>query len=124
MSAIAGIYCLDGAPVDGQQLISLAERLRGRGPDGGSTITFTSIGMVYRAFHTNGESRLEKQPLVSRDRQVLAWDGRLDNRADLISTLIDELNGDHTDVAIVMAAYRKWPTDFLERLIADFALCL
>jgi len=80
--------------------------------------------MVYRAFHTNGESRLEKQPLVSRDRQVLAWDGRLDNRADLISTLIDELNGDHTDVAIVMAAYRKWPTDFLERLIADFALCL
>jgi len=79
---------------------------------------------VYRAFHTNRESRLEKQPLVSREGHILAWDGRLDNREEMISLLRQELNGDRTDVAIAMAAYRKFGIDFLPRLIGDFALAL
>jgi asparagine synthase (glutamine-hydrolysing) len=80
--------------------------------------------MVYRAFHTNRESRLEKQPLVSREEHILAWDGRLDNREEMISLLRQELDGDRTDVAIAMAAYLKFGSDFLPRLIGDFALSL
>jgi asparagine synthase (glutamine-hydrolysing) len=124
MSALGGIYYFDNRPVDRHPLISLGEKLSSHGPDGGSEVVSDSIGMVYRAFHTNRESRLEKQPLVSREGHILAWDGRLDNREEMISLLRQELNGDQTDVAIAMAAYLKFGSDFLPRLIGDFALSL
>jgi asparagine synthase (glutamine-hydrolysing) len=124
MSALGGIYYFDNRPADRDFLINLGERLRSHGPDDGSEVVTGSIGMVYRAFHTNRESRLEKQPLVSREGHILAWDGRLDNREELISLLCHELDGDQTDVAIVMAAYLKMGIDFLPRLVGDFALSL
>jgi asparagine synthase (glutamine-hydrolysing) len=124
MSALGGIYYFDNRPVDKSPLISLGEKLSSHGPDGGSEVVSGSIGMAYRAFHTNRESRLEKQPLVSREGHILAWDGRLDNREEMISLLLQELNGDRTDVAIAMAAYLKFGSDFLPRLIGDFALAL
>jgi asparagine synthase (glutamine-hydrolysing) len=55
---------------------------------------------------------------------LLAWDGRLDNREELIPLLRGDLNGDQTDLAIVMAAYLKLGIDFLPSLIGDFALSL
>ncbi len=124
MSALGGIYYFDNRPVDRSPLISLGEKLSSHGPDGGSEVVSGSIGMAYRAFHTNRESRLEKQPLVSREGHILTWDGRLDNREEMISLLRQELNGDQTDVAITMAAYLKLGIDFLPRLIGDFALAL
>jgi asparagine synthase (glutamine-hydrolysing) len=124
MSALGGIYYFDNRPVDQSSLISLGEKLSSHGPDGGGEVVSGSIGMAYRAFHTNRESRLEKQPLVSREGRILAWDGRLDNRDEMISLLRQELNGDQTDVAIAMAAYRKLGIAFLPRLIGDFALSL
>lgn len=124
MSALGGIYYFDNRPVDRSSLITLGEKLSSHGPDGGSEVVSGSIGMVYRAFHTNRESRLEKQPLVSREGHILAWDGRLDNREEMIPLLRQELNGDQTDVAIAMAAYLKFGIDFQPRLIGDFALAL
>ncbi len=124
MSAIGGIYNFEGAPVDDEILSTLGNGLAARGPDGGSQCKSGSIAMVYRAFHTNRESRFETQPLLSSRGDILCWDGRLDNREELISILREELDGDHTDVAIVMAAYLKWGIGFLPRIIGDFALLL
>jgi asparagine synthase (glutamine-hydrolysing) len=124
VSAIGGIYNLDGAPLDERLLLAFAQRLAERGPDGGGHFKSGPLAMVYRAFHTNRESRLESQPLVSCGGHVLCWNGRLDNREELISLLRDRLCSDDTDVAIVMAAYLKWGFDFLSRVIGDFALSL
>src|SRR5258705_2958012 len=124
MSALGGIYYFDNRPVDRDFLVSLGNKLSSHGPDGGSEVVSGSIGMVYRAFHTNRESRLEKQPLVSREGHILAWDGRLDNREEMISLLRYGLDGDQTDAAIAIALYLKLGIDFLPRLIGDFALSL
>jgi len=124
MSTLGGIYNFDAAPVDAHLLTALGEGLASRGPDGGSEFQLGSVGMTYRAFHTNRESRQEIQPLVSSDGHILCWDGRLDNREDLISILRYELSEDYTDVAIVSASYRRWGNDFLPKIIGDFALSL
>ena len=124
MSAIAGIYNFNGAPLDQELLIALGNQLGQRRSDGGREVMFTCVGMSYQAFHTNSESRRETQPLVSSRSQILAWDGRLDNRKDMISQLREDLRSDDTDVAIVMAAYLKWGIEFLPRIIGDFALSL
>ena len=41
-----------------------------------------------------------------------------------IALLSDELRGDHTDVALVMAGYLKWGRNCFSRIIGDFALAL
>jgi len=122
MSTFAGIYNFYAPKVDPHLLMRMGKAIEKRGPDGGSHCLFGPLGMVYRAFHTTKESTFESQPFVSREGHVLCWDGRLDNRRELIA----ELNDDdlETDVAIVLAAFRKWKHDFLPRLIGDFALSL
>jgi asparagine synthase (glutamine-hydrolysing) len=124
MSGIGGIFNFDGTPVGDRILTALRQGLAARGPDDGNYIAAGSVGMVYRAFHTNRESRLEKQPLISRYGHILCWDGRLDNREELIALLSDELRDDHTDVAIVMAGYLKWGRNCFSRIIGDFAFAL
>jgi len=123
MSAIGGIINFGGGAIDAEVLTQLGHSLAPYGPDGGSNVRLDSAGMVYRAFHTNVESRSERQPLVQHGC-ALAWDGRLDNREELIRLLRDELRADRSDSALVMAAYKKWNTGFLERVIGDFALSL
>jgi asparagine synthase (glutamine-hydrolysing) len=54
----------------------------------------------------------------------LAWDGRLDNRDNLIACLSEGLNKNTSDVSIVLAAYLKWGNDFLNRIVGDFVLSL
>ncbi len=122
MSAIGGQYNFDGCPVEESILSTIETGLATRAPDGGGRFLAGSIGMVYKAFHTNNESRLESQPFISMNNCVLCWDGRLDNRDELVSILRHHLHGNFTDVSVVMGAYLRWGIDFLTRLIGDFAL--
>lgn len=124
MSAIGGILMFDGAPVDREALASLGARLDRLGPDGGREVIAGSVGMTYRAFHTNAESRRERQPYCSGHQAVLCFDGRLDNRDELVKQLSDDLRGDDTDAAIVMAAFLKWRVDGIAKLVGDFALAM
>ena len=125
MSAIGGIYNFDDGPVSRSFLLTMGRALVARGPDGGAEVNLGGVGMVYRAFHTTRESRFETQPLVSASGDlVLCWDGRLDNREELISILRDEIHRNATDAAIVLAAYRKWGTAFPSHIVGDFALSL
>ena len=122
MSGIAGIYNFATKPIDLWQLTVLSQALAERGPDGGSEIITGRVAMVYRAFHTTAESRREGQPMVSVWGQTLCWDGRLDNRDELLELFASEC--DRTDAGLVLAAYAKWGADFLPRIVGDFALSL
>ena len=124
MSTLGGLYNFNNSPVQEPFLAALSNGLAIRGPDGGHKIVSGCIGMAYRAFHTNKESYQEFQPLIAADGYLLTWDGRLDNRAELLDQLFDELRSDRTDVALVMASYLKWSSGFLLRLLGDFALAL
>lgn len=124
MSALAGILNFNGAPVDRKVLEAFGRRLANHGPDGGGQKQAATVGMVFRAFHTDRESRLEKQPLVTTAGHMLVWDGRLDNRPELLSQLRDHFDGCPTDAEIVTASYLHWGIDFLSRLIGDFAFSL
>lgn len=124
MSVQAGILNFDGRPTDRAFLGKLSSGIEQYGPDGGSTYVDGPLGMVYRAFHTTLESRLEHQPHRSSQGIVITWDGRLDNRDELIPQVWDDLTDDRTDVAIVMAAYERWGTDCYHKLIGDWALSI
>ena len=127
MSAIGGVFNFHNKPIDAEPVTRLWIGLSNRGPDGGDLVLDGIVGLCYRAFHTNRESRRESQPFVSRDGHVLVLDGRIDNREELI----EKLGGLHrekkeltTDVEIVMAAFLKWGDDFPAFVVGEFALAL
>ena len=53
--------------------------------------------------------------------EVLHWDGRLDNRDDLIQRLSDSLKGESSNKAIARATYDRWGTQGLVHLIGDWS---
>ena len=124
MSVQFGRWNLDGKPIDDGHLESVGATLAQYGPDGASSYANTSIAILYYAFHTTKESRLETQPYISTSGAVITWDGRLDNRADLISALNDSSTINSTDLDIVAAGYEKWRTGCFSRLVGDWALSI
>ena len=56
--------------------------------------------------------------------EVLHWDGRLDNRADLLLRLRDSLKGETSNAAIARATYERWGTNGLVQLIGDWSLVI
>lgn len=81
------------------------------------------IGGVFD-FRNAPASSADMEPLRTRSGHWLAWNGRLDNRDDLLGYFADGCEGDTSDVALVMAAYLKWGDDFLSRIVGDFVLSL
>ena len=124
MSVQFGRWNFDGRPADREYLVKAEGMLTPYGPDGGGTYIKDSVGILFRAFHTTKESRNEAQPHTTPSGAVLTWDGRLDNRAELMRSLRDVLTINSTDVSIVAAAYEEWGTSCLAKLIGDWALSL
>jgi asparagine synthase (glutamine-hydrolysing) len=95
------------------------------GPDSNEQYSKAGVRILYRAFHTTKESHRETQPHISSSGAVITWDGRLDNRAELISEVRTALTVNSTDVEIVAAAYDKWGSGrCLAKLIGDWAVSI
>jgi asparagine synthase (glutamine-hydrolysing) len=124
MSAIGGVFSRTGVPLDPAVFQRLDAALEDAGPDGGHTVTTPSVGMVWRAFHTDADSRRGGQPHVGDDGLMVACDGRLDNRDTLARALAHDLQYDASTPAVIAAAYRRWTLLAFPRLIGDFALAL
>jgi len=124
MSVQFGRWNFEGQTPAPDYIEKVSAALAPYGPDSNESFSQGGVKILYRAFHTTKESRREMQPCISPSGAVIAWDGRLDNRADLIGELCDSLTVNSTDVAIVAAAYEKWGTNCLGKLIGDWALSL
>lgn len=124
MSVQAGIWNFEGKPIDHALISGFQASLKQQGPDGESCWSDNSIALLYRPFHTTAESRREKQPHTSRRGFVLTWDGRLDNREDLIAEFRGYLDAQPTDVDIVAAAFDHWETACFRHIIGDFAVTI
>lgn len=124
MSVQAGIWNVDGSPIDPSIVSSISTETAEYGPDNANIHVDDNIAMLYRAFHTTPESRLERQPHVLADGSVMTWDGRLDNRDDLIAQLGLHSTLPLTDLAIVAGAYEKWAELCFAKLIGDWALAI
>ncbi len=124
MSVQFGRWNFDGKEMDRDYLEKARASIAPYGPDDSGSYSKGNISILHYAFHTTKESRCETQPHVTASGAVLTWDGRLDNRAELIRELRTGLTTDSTDVAIVAAAYEEWGTDCLTKLIGDWALSI
>src|ERR1700677_101456 len=124
MSVQFGIWNFEGQPPAPDYIEKVSATLAPYGPDSNEAYSKGGLDILYRAFHTTKESRRETQPHISSSGSVIAWDGHLDNRAELVSELRDALAFDSTDIAIVAAAYERWGANCFAKLIGDWALSI
>jgi asparagine synthase (glutamine-hydrolysing) len=124
MSVQFGRWNFDGKPVDPTYLTKVKPVIAPYGPDNEGAYTISNLSILYRAFHTTKESRREIQPHISQSGAVITWDGRLDNRTELIRRLRDGLATSATDLSIVAAAYDEWGANCFAKLVGDWALSI
>jgi asparagine synthase (glutamine-hydrolysing) len=124
MSAQFGSWNMNGEPVDQKYQDKVASLLEMYGPDGRGSYSEGDICFQYHSFRTTKESHWEKQPYVSPSGLVFMWDGRLDNRDELLAETGLTSLGDITDVSIVVAIYEQQGVKSFARLAGDWALSI
>lgn len=126
MSAIAGILGFHGAPDHARLIDILGNALRHRGPGGLRYFTEGPVSLVHGALQATPESIGEHQPMREPEgRYTLVFDGRIDNRAELIAaTGLPPQAARSPDSALVLAAFERWGEDAPEHLLGDFTFAV
>jgi asparagine synthase (glutamine-hydrolysing) len=127
MSAIGGVLHLDGRPCDRAALDAMACRLQHRAPEGTSIWIDGPAGLVHGRLITTPESADERQPFADAAGLAITFDGRLDNRAELLRAL-EGAGVRHVapsgDAALTLALYRACGEASVGRLLGDFAFAI
>jgi asparagine synthase (glutamine-hydrolysing) len=123
MSIIFGIVNLDGAPVEHATLLCLAQRTEAYAPDGSFIQINGKVGMGFQPYHTTVLSRLDVQPWSDLHKNILVFDGRLDNHGEL-AHLLSLASERSTDSSLVLSAFERWGEACFERLVGDWSLAL
>lgn len=125
MNAIGGVHRFDGGPVAGAvagRLDGAAQLLR---PVRRSSWFGESTAFACASVQAGGRSGGAALARDDRRRRVLVFDGRLDNREELLGLLRRRGAGRGTDDAgLTLAAYEAWGDDGASRLVGDFAFGL
>jgi asparagine synthase (glutamine-hydrolysing) len=124
MAVQFGTWNFDGGPVNALTIDAVRPLLATHGPDGESHYKGGGIRILYGSFRTTPESHWEEQPYTSASGAVITWDGRLDNRKEMVAALKMSPSTVIPDIKIVAAAYEKWQLNCLAKLIGDWALSI
>lgn len=124
MSIQFGRWISDGGPVDPAYLDRVRGTLAPYAPDGRQEYSAPAIFISYFPFHTTPASRCEIQPYVSPSGAVITWNGRLDNREELLRELNQPPFSNAADVSIVASAWDCFGAKTFGRLIGDWSLSI
>ena len=125
LRVIAGIRTLDRRPVTRSEVVRMNGAATLHLPSRGEHWLGDSVGLACKTT----SARIAAGPTVapsSRDaraRCVLVFDGRIDNRGELIAEL-SGVDATTDDAGLALAAYRAWGNACPSRLIGDFAFGL
>jgi asparagine synthase (glutamine-hydrolysing) len=124
MNAQFGRWNFDGGDIGGSYIHKVQSLIAPYGPDKRGCYLDRNVYMLGCQFFTTKESRQETQPFVTATGAVISWDGRLDNRQELLAELPEKLTSDAADLSLVAAAYRYWSSGCFSRLIGDWAVAI
>ena len=126
MSGIVGIWNRDGEPLEPSLLARCSGTLAHRGVDGEHHWIRGPVGFACQLLRVTPESADERQPTLDAAGAALVFDGRLDNRDEILTALpaTAPVTTASPDPVLVLAAYRAFGETFAARLAGDFAFGL
>lgn len=122
MSQQAGIFRFDRETVPPQTWEAFDRDLAQQGPDRRGEHQEPGLAMLHRAFYITPEDTQETQPVRTPSGDVVTWDGRLDNRGELLALLGKSERELPTDAEIVTAALIAMGVKALPKIVGDWAL--
>jgi len=127
LGAIAGAVHVDGRDMTEALLASILRAAVPRGFDGVKHWHDGPAGLIRFAHATTPEAVGEVQPFISdRSGAVMVFDGRFDNRAELIAQLGVQGEGMKAapDGEIALALFDRRGDDYVTSLVGDFAIAV
>src|SRR5579871_7011208 len=124
MNVQFGRWNFDGQPADPAFVARVRTTVASYSLIDAHTYSKGGTQILYFPFPTTKESIEELQPHTSASGEVFTWDGRLDNRTQLVRELGSSVESRCSDVQIVAAAFAKWNTACFPRLLGDWALSI
>ena len=126
MTAIAGLWRLDGRPDAAEGCERMLGALRMYGPDATAAWSDGDFAVGRCLKNLLPEDRFDRQPLTGESGVVLVADARVDNRGELARALglgADRLRG-CSDADLILRAYDRWETDAFDRIYGAFACAI
>lgn len=125
---MCGIVCLFDAKQKTEtlrpQILEMSKKIRHRGPDWSGIFQNEKVIFSHERLAIVDPAS-GKQPLFSRDgKVVLAVNGEIYNHQELRKEFADEEFLTNSDCEVILALYRKYGKDFLEKLNGIFAFAL
>lgn len=128
MKRIAGILNFDHTPVDSDALGRMTRAMNILGQDWRYTWTEGEIGLGCAIIGDTSRENYASLPYHHpNERWVINFDGRIDNRQELLSVLKSQPVVNRPPISnekIVLAAYEKWGQECPKHLIGDFAFAI
>lgn len=126
MSAFCGHFRVDGEPADAQHLNVQLDAVKIWGPDDHGTFLKGPVAVAHARLGITPESELETSPWIGCEgRLVVAFDGRLDHREDLLDQLgIRGTERNLPDPELLARSFERWGEDCLDRVEGEFAFVI
>jgi asparagine synthase (glutamine-hydrolysing) len=119
MSGLFGVVDFAAPRIEQEDFRRLAKLASYRAPGG---ITCHFLGRAGLARLALGEA---DRPLLDSQHQIcVLFDGRLDNRPELIAKLSPARGPEASDTEILLAAYLEWGAGCTDHLLGDFAFAI
>ena len=123
MSGFAGVWNIDGRPAERDRIATIGSTVAHRGGDYAGVWCKDAFACAAHVRRIAAESVLECQPLIDSQGNAFVFDGRLDNRDELLQQLPGPNDASEMpDVEVVFEALRAWGDRAFEKLAGDFAL--
>ena len=128
MSAILGLWQRDGSPVEHRVIDQAFKALAHRCHHGQALWCAGELGLAHSTPNQARGGHAEEASSIPPTRSsAIVFTGRLDNREELLHTLVqagDGIPGSCTDDALAFACFRRWGADCAERLLGDFSFAI
>ena len=125
MCGIAGIFNLDGRPIDRENAIEIRDKMTHRGPDGSGAYFEENMALLHRRLAILDPSDQGAQPMHSSDdRWVVVFNGCIYNFKELRSELEDKgiRFRSNSDTEVIVEGLGFYGKDFFERFNGMFAI--
>jgi asparagine synthase (glutamine-hydrolysing) len=123
MSGFAGVWNIDGRPVERDRIARIGSAVAHRGGDYAGLWCTDAFGCAAHVRRVATESVHERQPLIDSQGNAFVFDGRLDNRDELLEPLRPTDDScEIPDVDVALEAMHAWGDGALEKLSGDFAV--
>lgn len=125
MSAVCGVFVLNGESTSEHEIIEMMNALKKHGPDGSHVWHDDYVALGHQMMCITPESLYEELPFHHvESATVVNFEGRVDDRENLCISLGIPRSSDLPDSILILKAYQKWGDSCIDYLIGEFTFVI